>query len=231
MGSTVRILSANLWNGAAEADAFARLASDLDADVVAVQELAPAQAEALADAFPYGLLEPRTDYNGGGLVLRHPAEVRPVPMGRRHGYGATLDPAAWPMLDAPLEVFGVHVFAPHAYYGLGLPLRWPQMRDLTRRLDGAEGRSQVVVGDFNSTPSWPLYWRMRLRFADAALTVARRSGERPLRTWGPWHGAPRLLRIDHAFVRGGEPETFRRIEVPGSDHSAVLLDLAVNASR
>ena len=87
----------------------------------------------------------------------------------------------------------------------------------------------MLVGDFNSTPLWPAYHRVCARMNDAALMVARRRGERPARTWGPWSGAPRLLRIDHGFVAGAEPEGFRVVEVPGSDHSAVVLDVTPSA--
>ena len=121
----------------------------------------------------------------------------------------------------------MHVYAPHADYGLGLLRRRPQLRDLTRHLTESPRGARVMVGDFNSTPLWPVYRSVRSHMDDAAVAVAERRGERPARTWGPWHGAPRLLRIDHGFVAGAEPEAFRVVEVPGSDHSAVVLDVAL----
>lgn len=225
LGTPIRILSANLWNGGADPEGFARLACDLDADVVAVQELAPAQAEALSAAYPHGLLEPREDHHGGGLALRRPAEVRRLPLGGRHGYGTELLPGSWPGLSVPIEICGVHLFAPHADFGMGLLRRRPQLRDLVRHLGEPASGARVVVGDFNATPAWPVYWRMRARMEDAAVQVAHRRGERPARTWGPWHGAPRLLRIDHGFLADAEAETFRTVAIPGSDHSAVVLDV------
>jgi len=60
---------------------------------------------------------------------------------------------------------------------------------------------------------------------DAAVTVARRRGERPKATWGPWSGSPRLLRIDHAMVGGVTVEGFRVVDIPGSDHDAVVIDI------
>jgi endonuclease/exonuclease/phosphatase family metal-dependent hydrolase len=227
LGNTIRILSANLWNGAADPEGFAALATRLQADVVAVQELAAAQAEALAAVFPHGHLDPRDDFNGGGIASARPAEVTRLPIRRRDGFRAELSPEHWPELHAPLEIYGVHLDAPHTDFGLGLLRRRPQYRDLARHLDAPYRAGRVVVGDFNATPSWPLYWRMSSRMQDAALMVARRRGERPARTWGPWPGAPRLLRIDHGFLAGVEAESFRIVEIPGSDHSAVLLDVAL----
>ncbi|HKJ23856.1 MAG TPA: endonuclease/exonuclease/phosphatase family protein, partial [Myxococcota bacterium] len=146
------------------------------ADVVAVQELAPAQAEALAARFPHGRLAPRADYDGGGIALARPAEVEPLPLAERHGYRVTLDPGTWPALARPLEILNVHVYAPHAFRGLGLWLRWPQFRRLAEQLARPAPSGRVVVGDFNATPLWPVYWRMAARMEDAARTVARREG-------------------------------------------------------
>ncbi|NNL64688.1 MAG: hypothetical protein HKP30_00455, partial [Myxococcales bacterium] len=112
---------------------------------------------------------------------------------------------------------------------LGLLRRRPQFTDLKRHLAEPAQGGRVVVGDFNSTPAWPLYWGMKARMQDAAVAVAERRGERPARTWGPWFRAPRLLRIDHGFVSGVEPEGFRVLEIPGSDHSAVLLDVGIQS--
>ena len=81
------------------------------------------------------------------------------------------------------------------------------------------------MGDFNSTPLWPAYRRIRSHLTDAAVAVAERRGRRVGRTWGPWASAPRLLRIDHGFVSGLEVEEFRVVEVFGSDHSAIVMDV------
>jgi endonuclease/exonuclease/phosphatase (EEP) superfamily protein YafD len=88
----------------------------------------------------------------------------------------------------------------------------------------------VLVGDFNATPVWPLYRRVAREIDDVALAVARRHGRRPARTWGPlWRRAPRmrLLRIDHAFARGVEVSRVRSFDVPGSDHDALCVDVAL----
>jgi endonuclease/exonuclease/phosphatase family metal-dependent hydrolase len=53
-GGALRILSANLRNGGADPEAFADLVRETGAEVVAVQELAPAQADALARVLGHG---------------------------------------------------------------------------------------------------------------------------------------------------------------------------------
>jgi endonuclease/exonuclease/phosphatase family metal-dependent hydrolase len=88
--------------------------------------------------------------------------------------------------------------------------------------------ARVLVGDFNSTPYWPLYSRMASQFTDAAVAAAKRTGRSLRPTWGPWPGSPKLFRIDHGFVRGVEVEDFQVFEIAGSDHSALVIDLLLS---
>ena len=84
--------------------------------------------------------------------------------------------------------------------------------------------ARLVVGDYNATPLWSVYRRMALLFSDGAIQSAQRDG-RPLEpTWGPTARGPRMLRIDHAMVRGLEVENFQVVEIPGSDHSGLVFD-------
>jgi endonuclease/exonuclease/phosphatase (EEP) superfamily protein YafD len=86
---------------------------------------------------------------------------------------------------------------------------------------------RAVVGDFNATPIWPVYRSLAFHLDDAAELHAEVTRRRPARTWGPWHGAPRLLRIDHAFLSGLSVDRFEVVEVSGSDHSGILTDLRI----
>lgn len=233
MGGRLRIVSANLWNGRAHPQAFSELVTGLEADVVAVQEMTPEQADALAEVMPHGQLMPARDHSGMGLATRWPVEMSLIPLYMRSAPVVRLSPNDWPQLRSPLEVVNVHIFAPHVVLPkLGLPARRRQIRDFERFL-ADEGRdslrdSRVLVGDFNATPLWPVYRWFARRFTDAASLAAARLG-RPVRpTWGPWYGAPRILRIDHGFVRGFEVEEFQVVTVRDSDHGAVVLDLRID---
>lgn len=230
MGSSLRILSANLWNGRAHPEAFADLVVALGVDLVAVQELSPEQAEALATVMPHGELEPARDYCGMGVVAQRPLKVSRVAMPYRDARVAHLDEQHWPQLQGPLELLNVHIGAPHMLSPhVGLAIRPRQMRELMRYLGTSQRDQRVLVGDLNATPLWPVYRRIASHLTDAAVTVARRRGRRVEPTWAPWHGAPRLIRIDHGFVAGVEVEDFRVVEVPGADHWAVVMDVAAAA--
>jgi len=87
--------------------------------------------------------------------------------------------------------------------------------------------ARLLVGDFNATTYWPWYRRMASQFTDAAVTVAEKAGTAPKPTWGPWPGAPKLLRIDHGFLRGLEVQEFEVFEVLGSDHSALVMNITL----
>ncbi len=253
MGNSLRVMSANLWSGAADCDALAGMIEALGVDVLAAQELSADQAGAIAEVLPYGVLEPHTRYHGMGVALRRPGTVDRVASPYRDVRRARLEPDAWPGLSARVEILNVHIAAPHVGpLGSGWYKRRHQLRHLERYLvegeeqgdaeerGGAGGERpaarrerapQLLVGDFNSTPVWPVYRRLARHMVDAAVVVAQRRGRPVRRTWGPWSGSPRLLRIDHGFLRGLEIEEFQVLHIPGSDHSALVLDVlpAANA--
>lgn len=227
MSDRIRVLTANLWNGGADPDGFADLVQELEADVVCVQELTPEQAEALGRVLPYGCLEPDRNSDGQGIALRRPAELRRLELARRDAHVAMLDPALWPGLPAPLEVIAVHVMGPHVPPWIAnWRARRGQLLGLLRYLDEATPQARALVGDLNATPLWPVYRRLAGRLQDGPREVARRRGARPPRTWGPRPGTPRLLRIDHALVDRVHVEEAQVVTIPGSDHSALVVDLS-----
>jgi endonuclease/exonuclease/phosphatase (EEP) superfamily protein YafD len=220
----LRVLSANLANGAADVDGFVALIEAVEPDVVTVQEMVPEHAEALARLLPFGKLEPARDHTGMGIALRAAGSVRQFPLPYRPAYVAEVP---WLTDEEPIELLNVHLAAPHVP-----PLvqrmseRRGQVREIAAYLDRTPRRRRALVGDLNATPLWPAYRRLRARLLDAAAEAARRGGRRPGRTWGPWPGSVRLLRIDHVLVEGLVATEMRVLPIRGSDHSALLADLA-----
>ena len=231
MGESLRVMSANLRWGRADPEALLALIRRLEVDAVGLQELGHEQAEAIAEELPYGMLAPGAGPEGTGIALRRPAAVEAIPMSYRPLHVAQLHPADWPGLEAPVELASTHFAAPHIRpYGSAIGHRRRQLGDIERYLGSTPRDRRVLLGDFNSTPLWPAYRRIASQLTDAAVQVAAARGGSARRTWGPWPGSIRLLRIDHAFVRGLGVLDFQVIELPGSDHDAIVIDLSSPAS-
>ncbi len=219
-------MSANLANSGADPEAFAQLVRVIEPDVVAVQELAPEQAEALRGVLPFGRLEPARDHTGMGIALRWPGTARRLLLPYRPAWVAELPPVAATSGAEAIEIVNVHIAAPHApAFWRALGRRRGQLQSLEAYLDTTPRRRRAVVGDLNATPLWPLYRRLAARFTDAAVEAAGRNGGHLRATWGPWPGSPRLLRIDHVLVSGLAVRSLQVAPIEGSDHSALVVDL------
>ena len=216
----MRILSANIWNDAADPTALVESLKAWEVDIVALQELGLEQARALAQAYPYGSLEGSSDFRGMGIAANRPLEVKRVPLPFRDARVARVQGAAFDV-RIDFELINVHLVAPHCWPPWrAYRLRREQVSGVLRWVGGNPG-SQLLVGDLNSTPLWPAFRRLATHFRDAAG-----SGGGPIeRTWGPTPGAPRLLRIDHALARRMNVEALRVVPITGSDHSGLLIDV------
>jgi endonuclease/exonuclease/phosphatase family metal-dependent hydrolase len=224
---TIRILSANLWNGRVDPEAFADLVDALAIDVAAVQEMTPEQGYALANVLPHGELQPDRRNNGMGIVMGRPAKMSSIPMHCRDARVAHLEPSEWPELDEPLEIINIHIVAPQVMLPKpSFVIRPHQVRILREHIGRRRDAQRVVLGDLNSTPLWPAYWRIKSHLTDAAVAVARKTGRSTRRTWGPWPRSPRLIRIDHGFVSGLEVHGFDVVEIPGGDHNAIVMEVS-----
>lgn len=220
-GPVVRVLTANLLGGASDAAAVVGVVREHRVDVLAVQELSPEHMAALDRLglvwlLPYRSASPA----GSGLFSRFPlvdTGVRPNPGGFGQAYGTVLVPDA-----GPLHVESVHASSPYAVSQV------PCWRaDLTAQPPATPaGPVRVLAGDFNATLDHAAFRRLlRTGYRDAADVV----GAGLAGTWGPYDGDPiPPVTIDHVLVD-------RRIgvravsvhAVPGSDHRAVLAELAV----
>ncbi len=213
-------MSANLFNGRTRPEALADALDRVRPHVVACQELAPNAAEVIADRYPHGVLDPRDDHWGGGIACLREVEISQVPLTARDGWSARLDDAVWPEIDRSLAITSFHFSNPvDRPIRTSLAERRGQVRDALSHA-ASQDVPHLIVGDFNSTPIWPAYRRLTEHVEDGVVASGNRQ-----RTWGPWWWFPRVLRIDHAFVRGVRVESTQLIRIKGMDHSALVVDV------
>jgi endonuclease/exonuclease/phosphatase (EEP) superfamily protein YafD len=208
----IRVVTANLYNHHVRLGSLDALLEEEQPDLLAVQELTPAAAGVVRRRLPHGLLHPHHGSGGLGIAAASPVAVR------RHRL---------PHRDAIVAQAGFDLWSVHLANPVGFPPPWRERRAQIRALTASlpETGPLLVVGDFNATPVWPAYRRLRSELKDGVAEWADRAGKRPAPTWTYRGLTPPLLRIDHAFTRGLTVVDARTRSVRGSDHRALVMDL------
>lgn len=220
-----RALRVACWNvhrcvgidGVQDESRIVRVLSELDADVIALQEVeneeatagTPAQLAHLAGGLGCtpvagpALVSRRAGF-GNALLARHPVrDVQRIDLtvrGRepRGAVAASLDCGG-----ESLRVVSTHL-------GLGPAERRTQTERLLRELDGASGLPLVLVGDFNEwIPRTDMMRRLRARFG-------RPASPRTFPSWRP------IFALDRAWV--DPPLRLQNVEVHGSRLARVASD-------
>ncbi|MEV4215324.1 endonuclease/exonuclease/phosphatase family protein [Micromonospora sp. NPDC049662] len=223
-GPTIRLLTANLLAGAADASALVELVRRHRVDVLTVQEFTP-DAQAALDRLGLDRLLPHRQLNahvgtsGSGLYSRWPISDVGIRNNRGQGgwgftqaYGTVAVPGA-----PPVRVESAHPSAPSA---LDQVDAW--RTDLTAQPPATpDGELRILAGDFNSTlDHGPLRALLRTGYVDAADAT----GKGLTGTWGPYDGdlIPPVT-IDHVLVdRRIAVDKVKVLALPGSDHRPVL---------
>ncbi|MEU0550149.1 endonuclease/exonuclease/phosphatase family protein [Micromonospora sp. NPDC005979] len=230
-GPTIRLLTANLLAGSADASALVELVRRHRVDVLTVQEFTP-DAQAALDRLGLDQLLPHRQLNaqdgtpGSGLYSRWPLSDVGIRNNRGQGgwgftqaYGTVAVPGA-----SPVRVESAHPSAPSA---LDQVDAW--RTDLTAQPPATpDGELQILAGDFNATlDHGPLRALLRTGYVDAADAT----GKGLTGTWGPYDGdlIPPVT-IDHVLVdRRIAVDEVTVLPLPKSDHRPVLATLRLPA--
>jgi endonuclease/exonuclease/phosphatase (EEP) superfamily protein YafD len=216
-------MTANLLHEHGDVADFARVLGDYDPDVVVTQELGPGPARVLADAYPHHRLRPAVGFTGRGIATRLDVEFGNIPMPGRDGTSALLR-----VEDLTVRLAGVHLLNPiHFPWWVSARNREAQLDGLFEWVHTGSGPT-VVAGDFNASPRWAAYKRMSRHFDDLVVEWAGANERRVERTWAWRPGWPLLLRIDHVFGSGVEAANVEVVEIRGTDHRGIVVDLEVN---
>lgn len=218
----VTVYFANVWALNEDNAAIARSVQAVNADVVAMTEVADQHAPALPEilkAYPYRTTTAPARYFRGGprtvIASRYPIAVSEISLQDGLAVGEVVIQAP----DGPFRLLAVHLTRPWPLDGRVLAQR-DQTKRLARRIKAGEHERVLIVGDFNATASSAILRRF-----------AREAGVRPARAvTGTWFDPlPGVLRIaiDNAFVGPGLTVTQRRIGPDnGSDHRPIVVTLA-----
>jgi endonuclease/exonuclease/phosphatase (EEP) superfamily protein YafD len=186
-------------------------------DVVSFEELTPvfaARLDALADVYPYRLMEPRKGGFGIGLISRHPFSEQEIMFPASPTFPALRVKLA--LGDAIVEIVALHPPPP-----LGQPLAAAHdaiLAMLATRLKPDPRR--IVMGDFNAAPT-----SFALRRFCAALDLAG-AGRMPNLSWPTDYPWPLRIPIDHIFVGSGLTlDKLTSGPAMGSDHFPQIADV------
>jgi endonuclease/exonuclease/phosphatase (EEP) superfamily protein YafD len=223
-GSVIRVVSANLRFGRADPEAVVRMARD-HADILAVQELTPEQAELISAAgmdavLPYQALRAREGPAGVGIWSRFPM--------RR---GAEYDKFWLGLITAQVQIPDVSGEATVVAGHMSAP--WPEVvrswREDLARLDttlqeiGASADGPVTVAaDLNATPG-NLEFRRLLR--NGYRDAAEQAGAGLTRTHPADFWLPAVFAVDHILTRRCAATAVRTLAIKDSDHRAVVADI------
>lgn len=239
-GPTLSVMSYNLLGFNFNTEATMSVIRASNADVIALQELNPENAEAivreLGDVYPYRWLDPQPSVVGGGLISRLPFE--------RLEAGA-LDRIDWVSIPMAvrLDVSGqpVTLVRFHAFAGPGSVAAREQQARLLAEYAEAHSGPLVFVGDLNATDQNVAYGLIARTMRDAwreagwglgntfpGEPTAEVGGSRPVVAGVPvplW-----LVRIDFVF----HSDDLRTLEARlgpydgASDHRPVIATLGFN---
>lgn len=223
VGQQVRLMTANLLTGIADAQFIVQEVRKRGIDVLAMQELTPDMVRDLDRAglnqvLPNRVFLDEPGGSGSGLASKFPLTRRNLtPPGTLQQAGALVD-----LPGKDIEVVSVHPLPPVVTAG---PEAWQ------RELAGlpspdSTGSIRVLAGDFNATLDHVGLTRLLNKgYVDAADQV----GKGLIHTWpsnsGFW---PPPVTIDHVLVDSKVlVDTVDVFDVPGSDHRAVVTQFVV----
>jgi endonuclease/exonuclease/phosphatase (EEP) superfamily protein YafD len=227
-GPVLRVLTANLLVGRAEAAAVTDLVRRTEADVLFVQELTDGAAArldraGLGDLLPHRLTHPvAVGPRGSGIYARYPL-TREAPFEQASAAQITAG-LALPSGQV-VHLVCVHTPSPKPLWNQHATARW---NGELAALPAPGQPPLILAGDFNATLDHAQFRRLLQR---GHVDAASQAGNGLVPTWGPRaQRRPAVLAIDHILV---DPQCAvlhtSAHRLSGSDHRALFAELRLPA--
>ncbi len=220
---TVTVLAANIHHGTADPDALVALVERFHPDLLSIEELTPRFARQLRAAgigalLPDAHLAVHVKVSGGGLYARH--RLRPLPEPARFEFRMPRTVMSLPGGGA-MRIVGVHPYPP-------VRERVGEWSAALESLPSAgAGTPWILAGDFNATLDHAELRDLLDRGYRDAADVAGKGLEPTWPTMGH-RFLPPVLAIDHVLAdRRLGIASFEVLDLPGSDHRAVVAELVL----
>lgn len=227
----IRILSSNLHSGQADAVTLVEFAGS-NADVITVTELTPEAANRFSqagidEAFPYSHLRTAPGTGGIGMWSRYPLNT-PLSYPRNSRFQMRAVRLRVPGVRFDPLLASAHIVSPVGGdrktvddWNLGMAGAKEQLNSFAR----AAGPAAVIIGgDFNSTPDVHQFRDLLTNgYSDAVEQTG--AGFAPTYPSNTWY--PPVIVIDHVLTRNAVATAIRTVDIPGSDHRALLATIKV----
>ncbi len=233
----LRVVTYNTFVGAPDEGHVLSLVADTAPDVLLLQEVfgprEEALASALADTYPHQHVDRSPGVGAVAVLSRHPiTEVVPVVDASERSRGTSV--VHLDVDGRPVQVASVHLISPCPACGTSI-LERLELEDDVRDAEAEAVLAvldpevpAVVGGDLNSTDRSTAY----RRFVDAGFDDPQRAvGSGMGFTWPSDGRLPPFVRIDWVLTRGVTPVSASVDGPRGSDHRAVVVDLALGSQN
>ena len=224
-GPRLTLLQANLRLGNADPQRLVALVRSENVDVATTEELTDREQQRLIDAglsqvLPYHYTAPVHDgADGLGIWSRYPL----TDTVSHSGYTLGVLSATVAVPGHALTLFAVHLVPPYPYPSGTWTHEVAAMKGVLDDADTA-GRPVLVGGDFNSTVDNGQFRHLLSGgYGDAAEAL----GAGYLATYPSNQWFPPLIAIDHVLTANIQPVALNSVTVPGSDHRALVAQLAI----
>lgn len=221
-GADLEVMTSNLKIGNGSASSVVAAVRSRHVDVLMLEELTPdaraaLHADGLDALLPHSVVHTHLDGSGTGLWSRLPLQAPTV-----RQFGCTFITARVELSGEPVTLAALHVYGPYPQAQFG---GWrSDMREYQSVLRELPGGPTVVGGDFNATTDDVQF---RTILAEGFDDAAAQAGAGFTPTWPADRWVPPMIAIDHVLTRGAVARAADSIEIPGSDHRALVVSVRI----